>query len=144
MVTPKIDRSSFKDYCENIKLRAGNEETTYNEDKQNLCIVINSNDENVKKEIDRVRDDTVKNIVKTFKEKKNKLHNIFEHYGHIQFIELDLEDNWRFKKVLTSEEHKFPFEEALSYAILAENRKISYVKNVVGIEDWILDLYDND
>lgn len=61
------------------------------------------------------------------------------------FVKIDREHNWFFEKSLRArKDNEFPFERAFLYAILAENRKISYPKSIIGIEDWLYDLFDND
>ena len=74
-----------------------------------------------------------------------KLKSPFSHYSTFQFVWIDFEFHSKFKrnfKIVQEKTEDFLFEDLKAFGLLANNKKISYLTNLVNFEDWILDLID--
>lgn len=69
----------------------------------------------------------------------------FQYYSTFQFAWIDFEFHSKFKKnlkIVQEKNEEFVFEDLKAFALLPNNKKISYLANVVNLDDWVLDLIE--
>lgn len=69
----------------------------------------------------------------------------FPFYSTFQFVWIDFDFHVKFKRNLKTVQEKnedFILEDLKGFALLPNNKKISYLSNIVNLEDWVLDLIE--
>lgn len=74
-----------------------------------------------------------------------KSRSSFSHYSTFQFVWIDFEFHQKFQrnlKVVQEKNEDFIFEDLKAFGLMSNNKKITYLTNLVNFEDWILDLIE--